>query len=211
MIYVGIDPSFSKTGMAFLDIENKIITFDSASPPGKNETYKDAIDRASFILSKFASLLERDRSYIVIYEEPLFSSMKASRLGILSGMIAFGLAALSNISEIYTINPSVIASTGRSVGKTIGEENRKKVSIYIVEQVLEYLKSIGYSVKINNEKLNKDGSMKERKISHDESEAFMMLLELLKNQKVLDTDVMRSITLRNPGLLKPHKVNYLKG
>ena len=88
--------------------------------------------------------------------------------------------------------------------------DKKKISQLVVIKILEYLQTKGYRVIVLNKKYKKDGSMKPRVITHDESEAFLILLELVKEKKILPADVWIGILSINRGLAKQYQINLLK-
>jgi hypothetical protein len=210
MIYVGLDPSFTKTGICYFNEEAKTITFNAISPDGTNDSYKAALDRSGYIVLEVLKQLDMHKDATFIIEEPLMSSFKASRLGILSGVIVWSLAFMPSIKYIWSVTPTYIARTNRNIVKVQGI-NKKQASIFVAGQVLEYVKELGYTVNILNNKYNKDGSVKARKLSHDEAEAFILTLLLLTETGVINKDILAKMYEVNKEFLKRQKITLLKG
>jgi hypothetical protein len=210
MLYVGIDPSFTKTGTCYLDTDKKTILFNAISPDGKNEDYIKTIERASYVSLEIIKRLSIRGQVKVILEEPLAMSMKASRLGILSGLLGLSLLLVPSIERIYTISPSYIARLNNPIAKRKGL-SKKVASQYVVEKILSYMQeSMGYEIIIHNDKLNKDGSQKKRKLSHDEAESFILLLRMLDEENFIDKDFKKELVSINRNFNKEQKLNLLK-
>lgn len=207
MIYIGIDPSYTKTGVSYIDLADKFILLNAVTPEGTNESYIDMIKRARLISTDIFSKLDRDN--IVIMEEPLIVSQKASSLGILSGVLATELLNNIMIDEVYTLHPNAVSNTNRGQ-KDYSSKNRKNVSRRVALEYIEVFKSFGYKVVIYNDKTNKDGSMKKRVLSTDESEAFIMTLMLMRHLNVLDKEIEEQVLIINRGLNSDHTINQLK-
>jgi Holliday junction resolvasome RuvABC endonuclease subunit len=213
-LYIGIDPSYSKTGLAIISIGSKTslnkIDFYALSPSGVNATYADAVYRARSILIDILTYInESDDKVSVIMEEPLLSSIKASRLGILSGILVSGLLSEEKVESIYTIPPYYVASLNNKVAKD-NSLNKKQASLLIVGKILDKLKEHGFSVVIHNDKFKKDGSVKPRQLSHDEAEAFLMLLVLLKSKNLIDDNMMQALIELNPKFKKDQEIITIK-
>lgn len=201
---IGIDPSYTKTGYCRIDLKNKKILFKSISPPGVNKTYRDAYSRAKHI--SFEIIREANPGTNLIIEEPMVTSMMASRLGLLSGVLVRDLEESKSISKIYTVNPVTIKQLNSVLPKNIIIA-KKAGSQAIVLEILNYLEVIGFTVEVYNDKLNKDGTPKQRKISHDESEAFLLAMLLVHKLR----DNTESLTYDNwVEIYKIHKGFYTK-
>lgn len=196
MLLCAIDPSFTKTGLAIVDIENKRIDFHAISPAGKNDSFTAMLSRANFIANYIIDSLD-NKETIVILEEPLFSSIKASSLGILAGIVSSMLYNSKNIKEVYSIKPYYVANLNTPIAKKYNL-TKKQASLYVVNLILDKLNKQGFTIKIHNpNKLNKDGTEKARKLSHDESEAFLILLVLLKHMKLMSEDMVEFLSNLN--------------
>ena len=90
-----------------------------------------------------------------IVEEPLMSSFKASRLGILSGVVVWSLAFMPNIKKLYSVTPTYIARTNANIAKS-QKLTKKQASLWVALEILDYMVSKGWQVTILNNKYNKD-------------------------------------------------------
>lgn len=211
MLYVGIDPSYSKTGIVYLDTETKQFIFKAVVPAGSNDSYLASLERSAIIVRT----LIRDITYMnkvtsVIMEEPMMTSQMASRLGILSGILVFSLFMIPNIREVHSLNPVVVASMNKYLPYK-KEFGKKQLSSKVASLLLDYLVSEeGYSIQVFNEKTKKDGSMKERKMSHDEAEAFLILMRLLMHKNYFESRVCSKLYKIHKGLSKAYQVNELR-
>jgi hypothetical protein len=210
MVYLGIDPSFSKTGVCYFDDEEKTILFKAISPDGTNDSYKKALDRSGYIALHILNSINMKKEVYAIIEEPLMSTFKASRLGILSGVLVWSLAFMPSIKKIYSLTPTYISRTNKDIIKKL-TINKKQASIHVVSAILEFLQTEGYQVTIINDKVNKDGSMKARRLSHDEAESFILTLTLLIKRKVFNDEIINKIYEINPGLTLKANIILLKG
>lgn len=210
MVYVGIDPSFTKTGVCYVDTEEKTVTFNAISPPGTNTNYKKSLDRSGYIVVTLIKELDMKKETYAVMEEPLMSTYKASRLGILSGIVAWTLAFMPNIKKIYSITPTYIARTNKNLVKVQGFK-KKQASQHVALGMLEILQKEGWTFRILNDKYNKDGTMKQRKLSHDEAEAFILTFKLLQKMRALDASLIKKLLSVNTGLNTTVTLNLIKG
>lgn len=210
MVYVGIDPSFTKTGVCYVDTQDKTVTFNAISPPGTNTNYKKSLDRSGYIVVSLIKELDMKKDTYAVMEEPLMSTYKASRLGILSGIVAWTLAFMPNIKKIYSITPTYIARTNKDLVKFQGFK-KKQASQHVALGMLDILQKEGWTFKILNDKYNKDGTMKNRKLSHDEAEAFILTFKLLQKMRALDASLIKKLLGVNTGLNTAVTLNLIKG
>lgn len=212
--FVGIDPSYSKTGVCMLNLEEKTVLFKSISPEGTNKTYRDAIERASYIAFNITTFVIENKNSAhdevhYVLEEPMVTSMMASRLGILSGVIASRLLEVISDGDIHTINPVGITQLN-SVAPNKDKLNKKQLSLKIANDILSYLESVGFKIHITPNKYNKDGTPKKRKLSHDESEALLLALLLVHHKEQLEYEHWKQIYIINKGFYtKDIKINKL--
>jgi len=199
MIYVGVDPSFTKTGVCYFDTETKHVILNAIQAPGTNKTYKDAISRSGYIALNILKPIDAAKDVYVLIEEPLMSTFKASRLGILSGVVVWTLAFMPFIKKIYSITPTYIARTNKELAKKEGL-NKKRASQFVASAMIDVLKKHGYTFEVINDKYNKDGSVKARKVSHDESEALILTFTMLLKRNAIEADILAEMLNINPGL-----------
>lgn len=210
MQYIGIDPSFSSTGVAYLDTDKKQIRLLRIQPEGTNVTYKDALVRSTLIALSVLSNIGDTLEAKLIIEEPLMTSLKASRLGLLSGVLAISLATIPLITEMYSVNPNYISSLNKAVIERKGLD-KKKASSFVATEILSYLESLGFSVVIMSTKSTKTGKPKPRKMSHDEAEALILVIALLKKEGLIDNKFMMKLLSINKGFLKEANILQFKG
>jgi hypothetical protein len=211
MQYVGIDPSFTKTGVCYLDLDNKTIKFVGVSPEGRNDHYVDILNRSAFVAMSIIRHFDLHNDVEVIIEEPLMGSYKASSLGMLSGITVWSLAFISNVKNIYSINPKHISSVNKHLRKKLGM-SKKAVSKHVASEILEYfIATLGYDVELYTTIINKDGSKRKRALSHDEAEAFLLLITLLIDKDIFTKQELAMITNTNRKMLKKAKITHLKG
>jgi hypothetical protein len=211
MIYIGIDPSFTNTGVCYFDPDNKKIKFVGFKPKGTNDSYKDTLDRSAKVALTILKQSDLTEDTTVIIEEPLMKSMKASSLGILSGVVIWTLAFMPNIVNIYSINPRYISSVNSDIRKSL-KMSKKDASRHVASEILSYLKEeLDYSVEIYNDKTNKDGSTRQRVLSHDEAEAFIFVISLLIDLKFFNNQQLKKIVLTNKKLLGRKNITLIKG
>lgn len=210
MVYFGVDPSFTKTGVCYIDVEQKKIVFNAISPPGTNESYQKALQRSGHIALNLIQELDLAKPSYGIIEEPLMSTFKASRLGILSGIVVWTLAFMPSIKKIYSLTPTYISRTNKEVIKREGI-NKKQASIHVVLGMLQVLQDEGYSIEIKNDKYNKDGSEKVRKLSHDEAEAFILVFTLIQKLRAFEPKLIEKLLNINQGLRLKANLMLLKG
>lgn len=207
--FLGIDPSYSKTGIALVNTINKEIKTVAISPPGTNKTYNDSIERAEYVVNEILAHNYTD-DMNVIMEEPLLTSQMASRLGILSGIIATTLKNNNNITNIKTVAPNVVAATNRKV-KGYTSKTKKRISSEKAHEYLEVFIKHGYTVEVYNDKLKADGTPRARKMSPDEAESLIMVILLLKEYKYVSDDLINDLIKVNNGLNVNYTLNNLKG
>ena len=209
MIYLGIDPSFTKTGAVVLDTESKTITFLAVSPPGSNANYKMMINRSAYIAIEIVEHLCLNKDAKIVIEEPLVRSLKASALGILSATIAWTFVSIPSVKNMYSINPSYVSSLNSTLAKEMSL-SKKQASKYVAGEVINHFINKGYKVVIHNKLTNRDGTMKKRVLSHDEAEAFILLLALLKLDGVLTTEDLEVMYVTNPKFAREVSLNRFK-
>lgn len=211
MIYVGIDPSFTKTGVCYLDTDSKKIKFVAVCPNGKNIDYKHTLDRSAFVAVSIIRHLDLNKDSIIILEEPLLSSMKASSLGILSGVVAWSLSFIPSVKTLFSIKPTYISRLNRPIAKKLSL-TKKAASQHVASKVLEYLvASKGYEIELYTTIINKDGSLRKRNLSHDEAEAFLLLIALLQNRGFFNKEDMSKLADINSNFKKPVSIVKIKG
>ena len=210
MKYLAIDPSFSRTGIAILDTETRSIKLKPVSPVGTNDSYTNTVERSAYIIAEVLKEFKVSDNISVIIEEPMVRSLKASALGILSGVSVTTLLLLPIINEIRTVNPITIKSLN-SVLPYKNKLSKKQLSLHVAEELIEFYKSIGHTVELVPLKYNKNGSPRSRALTHDEAESLILLTVLLLDRGYFKDMETLSIYQINKGFLtKKIIVNKLK-
>lgn len=202
MIYVGVDPSYSGTGVAYMDLDKKIVLLDTIRPGGTNQTYSDAINRALEIKVNILYREDYTHNYkTIMLEEPLVTSQMSSRLGMLSGVLSSGFLndPIALVDKVYTINPNAVSGTNRGI-RGYTSKTKKKISKEMALKYLEIFKDFGYEVIIYNKRRNRDGSMTKRVMTQDESEALILVIILLRYLNKLSPEIEQELLELNRGL-----------
>lgn len=210
MKYIAVDPSYTKTGIAILNEVSNTLSLKVVTPPGKNETFRDAVERSAIIATGVIEELKVYEKAILLIEEPMVTSMMASRLGMLSGIVITTSLLLPNISNIYTVNPVSITSLNSALPYK-KEMSKKRLSQRVAGELIEFFTDIGYAIDIRPLRYNKDGSPRARVVSHDEAEALILLTLLLLEIDFFSKEDKLKIYKINKGFLtKKIQVNKLK-
>lgn len=218
MLYLGIDPSFTKTGLCLLDTTSKKIVVDFVSPSGTNDDYREIVRRMSSIRDGIDDIVGRHccggiDNMCAVIEEPLSSSMKASRLGMLSGFLIANMIPDQRLGNIYTVDPAYIAWLVRPYAKKHKIGNKKTASRVVANLIINYLgNEFGYSLSILNSKLDKKGNPKKRIMSHDEGEAFILVFTMMRHMGVFEdvTGLNKFLCNISNNFLNDPKIRLLK-
>lgn len=203
MIYVAVDPSFTRTGLCILDTKRKTIYFKPISPPGTNKTYSDTINRSLYVLNNIFDSFHLHELVTLLIEEPMVSSIKASSLGVLSGVLTSHLVNHEIITKLYTANPNTIRQLNSALPNK-NEVSKKALSKTSVELILKLFEEIGYTITLWTDKPRK------RQICHDEAESFMLLLLMLFQDNILTEQFKQKIYNIHKGYyVKKIKLNEL--
>lgn len=213
MIYLGVDPSFTKTGICLFNCLTKSIVFNTAIPEGTNDTYKITVERSEYIAEKVIETIYKhvlpscsNSSLTLVFEEPLKSSIKASSLGILSGVFYHAVSQTKEIERIFVIPPHYVSWLAGPIAKR-EKLAKKTASRSVAEQLLYLLESKGYTISIINDKIDSRGRQKKRKISHDELEALLLAFQLINQENQLVTEPELLNISKN---FKESKINQVK-
>lgn len=210
MKYIAVDPSFSRTGVATLDTDNKEIVLKHVRPIGKNDTYKNTVERSAVIATGILEEIKVYETVQLLIEEPMVSSIKASSMGVLAGVVATTLLLLPNITNIYTVNPTTIRSLNSALPYK-KELNKKQLSQRVALELIDFYESIGYTASIKATAYNKDGSVRKRAMTHDEAEALILLTVFLLSKDILTESEKLNVYKINKGFYtKKIKINKLK-
>lgn len=211
MVYLGVDPSFSGTGIVLYDPAGKQIHFYKSKPPGTNANYQLLLSRSALIAFDLVrALYDYHEDVITVIEEPLLTTQKAASMGVLSASLTWTLAYHPQVLEMYSVNPSYVGVVGRAMMKITGL-NKKQAIKHAVLQILEYFTKVkGYDIIIHNDKLNNDGTPKARQLSTDEADSFVLMLVLLAHKGVLNPDDMSFLKSIHRNFYYKAKINQYK-
>lgn len=166
MIIIGLDPSFKRTGIAKVSIEDRVIELKDCSVPLSQDekTFKHVYTCALMQVEQIVREIPEDG--IVISEEPIPSSMFSAGLFCLDSML------------FQRLGPHLKATTHPSyLLHLLGKSRTKTDSVNKVKEILTLFEKRGYKV------------IKKGRISHDACEAFLISLKLMKDLGKLPEDV----------------------
>lgn len=154
---VGLDPSFTRTGISIIDINNKHIYFTTASCKIGEKQFENVVHSAKVITDQIRSVVNDicHDDYIMIMESPLPMSSMSSALYSLDTLIYHTFE--DHIRHTY--NPATLRS------RIHGHKYDKKDSQTLTDKYLNILAKSGYIIK------SEMGTKK--KICHDCGEAFL--------------------------------------
>ena len=156
MVLFGLDPSYTRAGIAILDTETKEVTLTKLE--GKmNKNYennwKEALDRCKSL----SNLVSTYSVEYAISEMPFPGAESSCGLYLLDGMLHYTLF-LSKISKVYVVHPSYLKHIHQ--GKYY-----KSDSVNLFKELKVIFMKHGYSFNKN-------------RIVNDEAEAFIFLVRL---------------------------------
>ena len=155
---IGLDPSFSRTGICIIDIENKYIYFDTASCKIGEKQFENVVHAAQSVVSQIKNVLDNVcgcDSISIVMESPLPMSSMSSALYSLDTLIYHTFE--DHVRHTY--NPATLRS------RIHGHKYDKKDSQTLTDKYLNILAKSGYIIK------SEMGTKK--KICHDCCEAFL--------------------------------------
>lgn len=155
---IGLDPSFTRTGICAVDLINKEISFFTASCKIGEKQFENVVHAAKSIVKQIKDIIDDnyciDKCAIVM-ESPLPNSSMSAALYCLDSLLYTEFE--SHIVKTY--NPATLRS------KIHGHKYDKKDSMNLADKYLKILTDNGYTI---NMMLGKS-----RKIPHDCCEAFL--------------------------------------
>lgn len=192
-VLIGIDPSFTRSGICIINLENKEIYFDTASCKIGEKLFENVVHAAQSIIKQLHTIFDQYDDYIIIHESPLPCSSMSSALYSLDSLLFNEFE--SHIKQTY--NPATLKS------RIHGKKYDKKDSIDLAMKYLDKLASKGYSIK------SLLGTKK--KIPHDCCEALLYCHLYLKDNKHIDfqfdnSEEIKSYKERMKNLKKQEKL-----
>lgn len=155
---IGLDPSFSRTGICIIDTENKYIYFDTASCKIGEKQFENVVHAAQSVVRQIKAVFDNVcgcDSINIVMESPLPMSSMSSALYSLDTLIYHTFE--DHIRHTY--NPATLRS------RIHGHKYDKKDSQTLTDKYLNILAKFGYIIK------SEMGTKK--KICHDCGEAFL--------------------------------------
>lgn len=155
-VLIGLDPSFSRTGICIIDTDHKTLEFYSVSCKIGEKQFENVVHSAQSIVNQLGEILSSyGDDFKLLHESPLPCSSMSSALYSLDTLIYHTFE--SHIVKTY--NPATLRS------KIHGHKYDKKDSQELTDKYVKILMSSGYIIK--SEMGNK------KKICHDSAEAFL--------------------------------------
>lgn len=152
---VGLDCSFSRTGISIINLNKKEIIFETASCKIGEKIFENVFHSAVSIVNQLKEILYKYNNYKIVMEAPLPCSSMSPALYALDTLI------MNSFEDhiIKTYNPATLRS------KIHGHKYEKKESQELAYRYINILSKSGYIVK-------SDIGIK-KKITHDNAEAFL--------------------------------------
>lgn len=164
---VGLDPSFTRTGICIINLDSKEIFFETASCKIGEKVFENVYRAAKNVVRQIHDIVYKCCSddFDMISESPLPCSSMSPALYSLDTQIYNAFE--SHIKQTY--NPSTLRS------KIHGHKYEKKDSMELADKYLKILEKCGYIIK------SKMGT--KQKVCHDCCEAFLYAWLYLHNLK----------------------------
>lgn len=157
-IFVGLDPSFTRTGLSLVDTENKEVLFTSFSCQIGEKQFENVYKASKNIVASLQSFLSPYKNVRIVMECPLPSAMFSPGLYCLDTLIFSTFESLID----RTYSPTYLVKLH---GK---RKYTKQDSVDLALERLEVLKDKGYVVK-------------QKRINHDCAESFLYLFDFYKD------------------------------
>lgn len=169
--YIGLDPSLAAFGVAVIDTKTQTIILDQF----KADDHHDFILMSWAVENMWNDFKNKYKLYIysedtyIAQEAPIASGINSGKLNALGFRFYIGCGEVSSYERIRTYQPIKLKQfhTRRGIKKYT-----KKDTIEVVEKILEYLKSVGYTVEINYSRTKKSLS-----ITDGEADAFIYAIK----------------------------------
>ena len=162
--YIGLDPSMAAFGIAIIDVGKQEIILDQLEADSHHDfvLMSWAISNLwNEFYCKYDKYLESDESYVA-QEAPISSGINSGKLNALGYAFYNNIGYNHSFGNIMTYHPMKLKSFHHKKGYT------KKDTIAVVESMLDYFKSIGYSIDIRYSRTKKTLN-----ISDGEADAFI--------------------------------------
>ena len=167
--YIGLGPSFAHFGVATIDTATQTIYLDDLTADNHHDFVLMSWSIANLweeFKGKYQYFLFDEGTYIA-QEAPIASGINAGKLNALGMYFYLESGKVSNYDRIYTFHPMKLKSFHHKKGYS------KKDTIKVVEDLISYMESIGYSVKVV-----KSRTKKSLNITDGEADAFIYALRM---------------------------------
>lgn len=162
--YIGLDPSYAHFGVAIIDTKTQTIFLDDLSADNHHNFVLMSWSVANLwedFKDKYQVYINSKSTYIA-QEAPIASGINSGKLNALGLYFYLECGKSSSYGQINTYHPMKLKSFHHKKKYT------KQDTIDVVNKILEYLESVGYSVKVI-----KSRTKKNLNITDGEADAFM--------------------------------------
>ena len=162
--YIGLDPSFAHFGIAIIDTKTQTIFLDDMKADNHHNFVLMSWSIANIFndfYDKYNYFLDSKDTYIA-QEAPISSGINSGKLNALGLYFYLECGKSSSYDKINTYHPMKLKSFHHKKGYT------KQDTIDVVNKIIEYLESVGYSTKVI-----KSRTKKNLNITDGEADAFM--------------------------------------
>ena len=191
MIIIGLDPSFTRTGIAILNTEKKKLILRTCgcaiTSNGEKKDFKHVLNASLGVIHQIDEELKeiaRDDHYswsykdaFMVCEEPLPLSLMSAALYCLDSLL---INYFSNFFQIRTFNVSFLKHLKKQRGYDDKNGNGKKNSVALAGQYIDLLIKKGWSIEYNGKLFWQPC---DEPLCHDCAEAFLYFLVLATNDK----------------------------
>lgn len=172
--YIGLDPSFAHFGITIIDTKTQTIYLDDITADNHHNFVLMSWSIANLydqFLGKYQYFLYDEDTYIA-QEAPIASGINSGKLNALGMYFYLEAGKESDYSRIETYHPMKLKSFHHKKKYT------KQDTIAVVEDIIKYLESVGYSVKVV-----KSRTKKSLNITDGEADSFMYAItSYMKNR-----------------------------
>lgn len=182
MILIGLDPSFTRTGIAVLNTDSKKIFLRTCgcaiTSNGEKKDFKHVLNASLGVIHQIDEELKeiaRDDNYswsykdaFMVCEEPLPLSLMSAALYCLDSLL---INYFSTFVQIHTFNVSFLKHLKKQMGYDDKNGNGKKNSVELARKYIDLLIKKGWAIDCDNN------------LCHDCAEAFLYFIVLATNEK----------------------------
>lgn len=181
--YIGLDPSMAAFGVAIIDTNTKTIILDQF----KSDNHHNFVFMSWAITNMFNEIKNKYKEYInedtiISQEAPISAGINAGKLNALGYCFYTGFGFESKYKNIKTYHPMKLKVFHHKKGYS------KNDTIKVVEDILNIMQSMGYTLKVE-----KSAHKKDIKITDGEADAFMYCFKSLidnNNEQDIIKDVL---------------------